>query len=277
LNYPKNREEDPMNFLTRFVLLTTVVAVLLTACGTKVNVPPTATATPDPCAAENIINEVKKVNDLQRQFDDASQLASVTPFAQLTGVIPAMQDVRRQAQDQNVPACLVTLKSYQIQQMNAVINTFLAFLAGGSQKPNTQLLSQGIAQARELHGLYNQELARLIGATYVPPTTITPGGPTDTPGPTSADKTLLPSNTPAAILVSSSGSGPVNIRSKPSLDASTLAWMDAGKSMSAVGETSDGNWIEVSDPYGNIGWVLFADVTVSGGGNSILPVITPAP
>jgi hypothetical protein len=261
-----------MHLLKRFILVVVLAAVLLTACGTKAQVPPKATTTPDPCAPENIVNEVKKVNDLQRQFDDASQLASVTPFAQLTGVIPAMQDIRRQAQDQNVPACLVTLKSIQLQQMNAVVNTFLAFLAGGSQKPDTQLLSQGIAQARQLHGLYNQELARLIGATYVPPATTTPGGPTDTPG--SANTAGAASNN----VVTNSGKDPVNIRTKPSSDAQVVGRIDPGKSMSAIGETSDGSWVEVSDSFGDIGWVLFTtDITLSGGGSGVLPVVTPAP
>jgi hypothetical protein len=267
-----------MRRIVKFILFTSLVALLLSACGTKTETPPAASATPDPCAPANIVTEVKKVNDLQRQFDDASQLASVTPFAQLTGVIPAMQDVHRQAQDQAVPACLVTLKSLQIQEMNAVINTFLAFLAGGSQKPDTQALSQGIARARQLHGLYNQELARLIGATYVPPETVTPGavGTSSSGTPTDAtSSTVTPAGTPVGAYVTSAGSSAVNIRAKPALDAKNLVWMDAGKTISAIGKTADGTWIEVSDPYGNVGWVAASDVKLTDGAN--LPVVTPAP
>ena len=152
----------------RIFRLIMLLALPLTGCARQA-LTPAPTVTYAPCAPENIVAETKKVNDLQRAFDDASQLASVTPLSQLTAVIPSMQETRRQAQDQQVPACLNTLKTLQLQQMNTVINTFLAFLAGGSQNPNNQLLSQGIAQARLLHEQYNQELAHLIGATYIPP------------------------------------------------------------------------------------------------------------
>jgi hypothetical protein len=164
--------------------LVSLAAVLLTACGSKATPTPAASATPDPCAPENIVAEVKKVNDIQRAFDDASQLAAVTAFNQMALVVPPMQTIRRQAQDLQVPACLTTLKSLQLQEMNATINTFLAFMAGGSQNPNTQLLSQGISQANGLHQQYTQELARLIGATYVPPAQPSGvGTPAETPTP----------------------------------------------------------------------------------------------
>jgi len=187
-----NEAMNPMRKSTPFLLLAALAVCLLVACGTQVTPVPSATLTPDPCAPGNITAEVKKVNDLQRQFDDGSQLASVLSINQLavSNAIPSLQALRRQAQDQTVPGCLTNLKNLQLQQMNTVINTFLAFLAGGSQSPNTQLLSQGVAQARGLHDQYNQELAHLIGATYVPPASTaapsgTPAGaaPTSTPTP----------------------------------------------------------------------------------------------
>jgi hypothetical protein len=154
---------------TLILLLMTLAAALLTSCSPKATAAPTVTATPDPCAPANIVSEVKKVNDIQRAFDDASQLAAVTSFNQMPVVVPPMQAIHRQAQDLQVPACLTILKSLQLQEMNTTINTFLTFMAGGAQNPNTQLLSQGISQANGLHQQYTQELARLIGATYVPP------------------------------------------------------------------------------------------------------------
>ncbi len=145
-----------------------LAALLLAGCTPKASPTPASTPTYNPCAPENIRAETKKVGDVQRVFDDAVQLASVTPFSQLPVVIPSMQAARRQAQDLQVPDCLAKLKTMQLTYMEAVINTFLAFLAGGSQNPNTQILAQGIAQARLLRDAYNQELARLIGATYLP-------------------------------------------------------------------------------------------------------------
>jgi hypothetical protein len=172
----------PARDRTRFLLFFLLASVSLSACGTNVPATPTITPTPNPCAPANIVAEVKKVNDIQRAFDDASQLAAVTAFNQMAIVVPPMQALRRQAQDLQVPACLTALKALQLQEMNATLNTFLTFMAGGSQNPNTQLLNQGISLARSLHDQYNQELVRLVGGTSnAPPVQPTGRGAVGTP------------------------------------------------------------------------------------------------
>ena len=47
---------------------------------------PTATLTPeyDPCAPENLPDEVNKVHRIMREFDDTALLASNTPWISLT-------------------------------------------------------------------------------------------------------------------------------------------------------------------------------------------------
>jgi hypothetical protein len=153
---------------TILALLSALLGIaLLSACGGAKPVAPTATNTPDPCGPKNILAEVKKVNDLMREFDDDAQLASVASLNQMPMVIPPLQAVRRRAQDQAVPGCLSTLKSLQLQHMDAYINTLLVFMQ--SQGNNPDLIHQGITQSQTLHEQYNQELARLVGATYVPP------------------------------------------------------------------------------------------------------------
>ena len=259
----------PLRVSTLFLLSLLAAATLLTACSPKATPVPTATATPDPCAPANIVTEVKKVNDLQRAFDDAAQLAAVTRLTDLTNVVPSMQDLRRQAQDQQVPPCLATLKTLQLQEMNATINTFLAFMANSSATPNA-VLAQGVALANSLHQQYIQELARLIGATYIPPSQST-----GTPG------TLLPTNatspavTPTTATVTNPGTASVNLRAKPALDAQTLGNLQAGQSTAAIGKTADGQWIAVQDGAGTIAWVYASLVQLTAG--DALPVVTPAP
>jgi hypothetical protein len=143
--------------------------------------PVTPTKNPDPCAPENLPGEAKKVNDLMREFDDASALASNTPQEKLGSAISELQRIRRQAEDQQVAACLVTLKKHQLEHMNIVIKTMLAFMGGAGQ----QMLNDGISQARSEHDLYAVELARLLGVTLVP-ATAAPLLPTETiaPSPT---------------------------------------------------------------------------------------------
>jgi hypothetical protein len=170
------------------IILISIVIFLLTACGTKtvaeqpantvipdIKLTPSVTSTPDLCSKENLPDEVTKINDLMREFDDYSKLASSTPQAQLVQVIPPMQEIRRRAESQVTPECLKNLQVLQINHMNAVIETLMAFMGN----PKSENINQGITQARELHLQYDTEIARLLGSTMVPPpspvpTSITP-------------------------------------------------------------------------------------------------------
>jgi hypothetical protein len=60
-----------------------------------------------------------------REFDDASLLASNTPLDQFNPTIANLQRIRRDAEDLRVPACLTTLKQYQLAHMNTVINSWV--------------------------------------------------------------------------------------------------------------------------------------------------------
>jgi hypothetical protein len=74
------------------------------------------------------------------------------------------------AEDQVVPACLVTLKKYQVAHMNSVINTMLAFVGGA----DSNTLNTGLTQARKEHDLYNLEIIKLLGITPQSVNTTTP-------------------------------------------------------------------------------------------------------
>lgn len=156
------------------ILLFTTFILFLTACGsqephvTPAAPIPNSTSTPDLCAAENLAESIKKVNDLQREFDDASQLASNLAREQLPDSISSMQRIRRAAEDHQAPACLATLKAHQLAHMNIVIDTMIAFLGGAG----TETLNKGIADASAEHDLYTLEIARLLGITLAPVTTV---------------------------------------------------------------------------------------------------------
>ncbi len=137
----------------------------------------TATLTPDPCSAGQIEAEVQKVHKHMREFDDASDLASHTTRDQIGGSISDLQRIRREAEDETIPACLLNLKTYQIQHMNTVIQTFLAFKSGVDQ----QSINEGLTLGRQQHDQYVLEFARLLGMTIVPATA--PGLPSETPTP----------------------------------------------------------------------------------------------
>src|SRR6266498_45459 len=158
--------------------------VLLTGCGgvapvasaTKADTTQTAnptaqpalssSSTPDPCSSDQIEAQVQKVHRHMREFDDASTLASNLPLQELSDPIANLQRIRREAEDEQIPACLTNLKKYEIAHMNTVIGTLVAFLGGADQ--NT--LEKSIVIAREQHDQYTLELARLLGLTVVPAT-----------------------------------------------------------------------------------------------------------
>jgi hypothetical protein len=169
--------------------ITWLLSLFLAACGANAGTLPEAstpvaavTSTPDLCSAENLPAEVAKVNKLMREFDDFSVLASSTPQAQLIQIIPDLQRVLRDAEDQAVPACLSTLKQLQLDHMNTVVQTLIAFMSASDQA-GVDIVSKGITDARNLHDQYNVEVARLLGVTLEAPPTLAPTAivPTATP------------------------------------------------------------------------------------------------
>jgi len=163
--HPFNDRKISMT-LARLQFLAFLVLVL-TACGTSAPATEAAvTWTPDPCLSQTLTQSVKPVNDLQREFNDASELAANLPREQLQPSINDMQRIRRAAEDQPIPDCLAILKAHQLAHMNAVIDTLIAFVGGA----DTQRLNQGMAVARDAYDQYTFEMARLLGVTLVPAT-----------------------------------------------------------------------------------------------------------
>src|SRR5687768_2344468 len=141
-----------------------ILTMLIAGCGANQQPPPSTipeeTATPVPtstiaitttvdlCAADHIKAEVDRVHRHMREFDDASILASSMPRDQLSTSIADLQRIRREAEDETVPACLENLRNFQIQHMNSVIETLLAFVRGNSDQA---VLNQAIALAGQQH------------------------------------------------------------------------------------------------------------------------------
>jgi len=261
----------------RIVLLLLIsVFAVLSACGnsTPAIIPsstPSVTATPDLCSTSNLQSTVKPVNDLTRQFDDYAALASSTPQSQLVQVIPALQAIRRAAEDQGVPTCLKQLKIYQISYMDTMIQTMLAF----ESNANADVLKGGVAQAQQYHNLYTLELARLLGITIVAPTTTTPGAhPTLSAGATAT--TPVPSS---PITVVNPGPNPINLHVSASLTSQTIGTLSVGASATAIAISSADDWVLIQIPgqAGKTAWVYATLIKPNAGVLSSLPVATPAP
>ncbi|HUI89889.1 MAG TPA: hypothetical protein VLX61_14320 [Anaerolineales bacterium] len=179
-----------MKTIRSFLLALGAMVFLLASCGkipTSVPVPvqssstpvqantPGLTATPDPCSKENLPAQIQKLDELTRQFDDATAIvdnlitgSSITAD-QLGSDIAQLQGIRRAAEDQNVPTCLTNLKDLQLAHMNTVIDTLLLVLGKGDKN----IINQGIAQSQQYSQQYIIEKARLLGILTIIPETAT--------------------------------------------------------------------------------------------------------
>ena len=242
-----------------FIILLTLSLLSLNACRETAETPtakePVAItqSTPDPCAPENITAEVEKVHRIMREFDDESLLAANTPLDQLNASISTLQRIRRDAEDQPVPECLVTLKRHQLAHMNTVINTLLGFLSGADEDS----INQSIELARQQHDEYTLELASLLGLTVAAPPSQLEGQE-------------------MTIIVFNPGPTPVNLLSEPDLESQNLGILEVGASTTAVGRNPDGSWIQIAvpDQPGLNVWV-YADLIELSAPPEALPITTP--
>lgn len=257
-----------MKFLVKLFFVLFIFTILV-ACGNAESI---STQTPsasiqeiiptiDLCVEPALSEEIAKVNKLMREFDDYSTLASNTPQAQLVVVIPELQRVLREAQDQSVPSCLENLKTLQVQHMQIVVQTLLAFMGNSV---NTELVNTGISQARDLHLQYDVEMARLLGITLQAPTI---------PPPTDAS---VPTPTITPITLTNPGPNEINLWSAPDFNAPVTGAMPAQVTVIALGRTADNLWIQVEIPNqpAVTAWVI-ASVAQLSVPIDQLPIVNP--
>lgn len=261
-----------------FLLLLLTLAVTVASCSTPPattqapapNTPAAETApstTPNPCDKSNVQTSVKQFTDLTREFDDTSYVASFTPQAQLVEPVLKLQEVRRKVQAIEAPDCFTQLKKLQIIYMNGVITALVHFL-GGAKGDQVQA---EIAATRSLRVNYEQELANVLGVTYVPP-------PTVTSQPTSAGATEAPPlpPTPTVTPVNLTVIQRANLRIGPGTDFDQVATLNGGETAVAVGRNAQGDWLQIVYPANSDSraWLLVSLVSVDGAVET-LPVVTP--
>jgi hypothetical protein len=259
-------------FKKNAVLIFILLSMTLAACGetpmpaataAKAAALPASTSTADSCSSANLPNEIKKVHDLTREFDDYATLTSSLPQAQVAQFIPNMQEILRRAEDQQIPACLKKLKEFQLSHMTVVVQTLLAFLsvkdAAGAEQVNA-----GIAQARQLRQQYDVERARLLGITLAAQPTVV--------------SLLAASNTaaPANIAVKNNGTSSINLRNAPDVNAALVGILGAQVTTTALGKTADSQWlqVEIPDKPGQRAWV-YAQLVALSAPIEQLPVVAP--
>ncbi len=235
------------NFLFTVIIIM-ITALILTACGGNDQ----SASIPDPCLLENMDDTLTPVHDLMREFDDTTYVATITNQANLTEPILLLQDVRRRAERLEIPACAVTLQQAAVNYMNSVIGYLGLFMAGAEHDQ----ISATINNSQTLRLTYENENARLLGTTYTPPQV------ENTPETAAAEAPVETAAVEVGITVTNSGTGPVNMRSGPSVDDLVVATLPAGASAAAVGRTDANDWILITYE-GTQGWVSASFVQAS--------------
>ncbi|NPV76516.1 MAG: hypothetical protein HPY59_09105 [Anaerolineae bacterium] len=266
-------------------IFTLFAALLLAACGAAPSnaAPPPQTNTPDPCAPSQIGFEIKKINDQVRVFDDLTFVANLTDQKLLTQPIMEMQAVRRQLEKMDPPPCLEKLNASAISYMNMVINYLAHFMGGISQEQ----INAEIGASQSLRTAYEEERARLVGATYLPPPTRVPVTPPATnPGqdvtPVSNQPGDPPLQTPQVVLVTNPGSASINIRLEPSMTSAIVGYLQPNETAPAIGRTEDSLWIAIepaNSPF-RYAWVYAETVQLNAPIEELPtpePSATPAP
>jgi hypothetical protein len=154
--------------------------------------------TPDPCAPENFLGEIKKINNPVLQFEQIVFIARFTPSAELIRPILELQNILWQAQIQEAPTCLAELKVRRDEYLGSVISYMVHFMGG--IKP--EILDTEMQTSASLRQAYEVELALITGVntpTPLPTTTATSSEPPETtPGTPAVLESPRPGPSPAA-------------------------------------------------------------------------------
>lgn len=101
---------------------------------------PTRTPTPVPVICGDLYDEV--VDPITRRWDDATDIAFGTSRINLAGPIGTLQEVRRDAEDLDVPECAIGTHELLIEAMQGYIDGFLAFMADDPESTVDRIFNQ---------------------------------------------------------------------------------------------------------------------------------------
>jgi len=243
--------------MKKIIILFAFSAIFISSCsmisGAEAEptpLPPTPTvaptATPDPCATENLLEEVEKIQGLVNAFQDVAYVANFTPQTELVYPILQLQEIRRDLQALDVPVCEDAIKNASLNYMNATIN-YLAFFMGGESQEN---IDAGIQNSQVLwQGVLN-EFSTLLGSA----------GLIEEEVPDISSS--VPSPTDSGIFITNEGFNGVNVRGLPDLDGEIIASLETGMQAIGIARNEAGDWIQINLD-GVIGWVFAETVTAN--------------
>ncbi len=242
--------------MKKIVFIISIAAIFISSCSvvekftpvdpTPIPPPPMPTALPDPCASENLLEGVEKVQDLVNAFQDVAYVANFTPQTELILPIMEMQAVRRDLQKLDVPDCEEAIKTASLNYMNSTIN-YLSFFMGGETKEN---VDAGIQNSQVLWQVVLGEFNKLLTSAGLVSEELPDIG------------NAMPQTTDSNYFVNNDGTQRVNVRSQPNLNAAIISQFEPGMQAIGLARNEPGDWLQIN-LNGVIGWVYTEMVTTS--------------
>ena len=220
---------------------------------------PIPTAVPDPCASENLLDEVEKVQDLVNKFQDIAYVAISTDYTMMTLPILEMQDVRRELQKLDVPDCEEAIKTASLNYMNSTINYLILFMGNPADE---EVWGSGQQNSMVLWQMVIEEFSKLLASAGLVSDELP-----------DIDDTTPPSSE-SGVIVGNEGAQRVNVRSQPDLNADIISHLEPGMQAIGLSRNEPGDWLLINlDSV--IGWVSTEMVTTSADIEE-LPISDPA-
>ena len=208
---------------------------------------PSATTTPDPCCAEYVLMDIEEIQSLTYKFQDIAYIANFTSQAQLIDPILRLQEVRREIQYLDLPACEANVKEAIVNYMNAVIDYLAVFMGGG----DTENVQSGIAKSELLWQQVLDEYNQLAETSGIEAELLPEIG-----------KAIISIEETSTIQVSNETDQSVNVRTLPNLDASIVAKLEPGMIARGIARTETSDWIQINLD-GTVGWVSADFITLN--------------
>ena len=204
------------------------------------------TATPDPCSKENILVEAEKLQMAVNEFREVADLANSTDVNFLFIPVLRLQEIRYEAINTKVPACLDAFKASSVAYTASVINYMIVFM--NVQDPESEDLKNAIQNSQTQWQVLVSEFNKVLAIAGVAQQPVTNPG------------SISPTPSSEAVIATNESDSSVNVRATPDIDAEVLKSMEKGTQAEVIGRNETSDWLQVKLD-GVTGWV-FAETVV---------------
>ncbi len=235
--------------MKKAILKLGIISLFLSSCSVLTPAEPTATPaptlaptpTPDPCSKENILAEAEKIQMSVNEFREVADLANSTDVNFVFIPVLRLQEIRYEAINTKVPACLDSFKASAINYTASVISYLMVFM--NNQDPESEDLKNAIQNSQTQWQILLNEFNTVLTIAGL-------------------EAQMVPTPAVSSATATNAETESVNVFAKPDSSAEVVASIEQGAQADVIGRNEAGDWLQVkiSDI---IGWVITGMVNVS--------------